>query len=220
MGRLTGIGLQFSRSRISSSVPKIVGPFAVHLVDEGDPRHAVLVGLMPDGLALGLDAFAGAEDHHAAVEHPQAPLHLGGEIDVAGRVDQVDLDVLPGEGDRGGVDRDAPLLLLGVVVGDGGALVDLAHAVAEAAVEQHPLGDGGLAGVDVGDHADVAEVVEVGGHGGIANWKLKIGNCKLEKEFMVGFEGVEVNGFGAGGTAEQSFDDPAELGHCRVSVSH
>ena len=77
-----------------------VGPFAVHLVDKRDPRHAVLVGLMPDGFALGLDAFAGAEDHHAAVEHPQAPLHLGGEIDVAGRVDQVDLDVLPGEGDR------------------------------------------------------------------------------------------------------------------------
>ena len=57
-----------------------VGPFAVHLVDEGDPRHAVLVGLVPDGFALGLDAFPGAEDHHGAVEHPQAPLHLGGEI--------------------------------------------------------------------------------------------------------------------------------------------
>ena len=27
-----------------------------------------------------------------------------------------------------------------------------------AAVEQHPLGDGGLAGVDVGDDADVADV--------------------------------------------------------------
>ena len=69
-----------------------IGPFAVHLVDEGDPRHAVLVGLVPDRLALGLDAFAGAEDHHAAVEHAQAPLDLGREIDVAGRVDQVDLE--------------------------------------------------------------------------------------------------------------------------------
>ena len=143
-----------------------VGPFAVHLVDEGDPRHAVLVGLVPDGLALGLDAFPGAEDHHGAVEHPQAPLHLGGEIDVAGRVDQVDLDVLPGEGDGGGVDRDAPFLLLGVEIGDGGALIHFAHAVAEAAVEQHAFGDGGFARVDVGNHADVAEVVEVGHESG------------------------------------------------------
>ena len=72
--------------------------------------------------------------------------------------------VLPGERDAGRVDRDAALLLLGVEVGDGGALVDLAHAVAEAAVVQHPLGDGGLAGVDVGDDADVAELFELACH--------------------------------------------------------
>ena len=92
-----------------------IGPLAVHLVDQRDPRHAVLVGLMPNRLALGLDAFAGAEHHHAAVEHAQAPLDLGGEIDVAGRVDQIDLDVLPRERDRRGVDRNAAFLLLGVV---------------------------------------------------------------------------------------------------------
>ncbi len=90
-GRLTGIGLQSSRVADFLERAEEIGPFAVHLVDEREPRHVVLVGLAPDGLALGLDAFAGAEDHHAAVEHPQAPLHLGGEIDVAGRVDQVDL---------------------------------------------------------------------------------------------------------------------------------
>ena len=74
-----------------------VGSLAIHLVDEREPRHVVLVRLAPDGLALGLDALAGAEDHHAAVEHPKAPLDLGGEVDVAGRVDQVDPDVLVGE---------------------------------------------------------------------------------------------------------------------------
>ena len=36
--------------------------------------------------------------------------------------------------------------------------------MAEPAVEQHPFGDGGLARVDVGDHADVAKVVDVDGH--------------------------------------------------------
>ena len=67
-----------------------VGPFAVHLVDERQPRHVVLVGLPPDRFALRLDAFAGAEHHHAAVQHAQAALDLGREIDVAGRIDQVD----------------------------------------------------------------------------------------------------------------------------------
>ena len=67
-----------------------VGAFAVELVDEREPRHVVLVGLPPDGFALGLDPFAGAEDDHGAVEHAQAALDLGGEVDVARRVDQVD----------------------------------------------------------------------------------------------------------------------------------
>ena len=79
----------------------------------------------------------------------------------------------------GGVDRDAPFLLLGIVIGDGGALIDLAHAVAEAAVEQHPLGDGGLAGIDVGDDADVAEVWRSVDMAGFTNL-LQIENCKLQ----------------------------------------
>ena len=69
--------------------------------------------------------------------------------------------VVPGERHAGGVDRDAALLLLGIEVGVGRALVDLAHAVAGAGVVQHPLGDGGLAGVDVGDDADVAELCKL-----------------------------------------------------------
>ena len=147
-----------------------IGPFAVHLVDKRQAGHAILVGLMPDRFALGLDAFAGAENHHSAVQDAQAALDLGREIDVAGRVDEIDLNFgagnvlgadgfhVPIEPDAGGVDGYAALLLLGIVIGYGGALIDLAHAVAEPAIEEHPLGDGGFAGIDVGDNADVAEV--------------------------------------------------------------
>ena len=49
---------------------------AVHLVDEGDARHAVLVGLPPDGLRLRLDAADGAEDGNGAIEHAQGALDL------------------------------------------------------------------------------------------------------------------------------------------------
>src|SRR5256886_1119952 len=44
---------------------------AVHLVDEGDARHAVLVGLAPDGFGLRLHAADGAEDADRAVEDAQ-----------------------------------------------------------------------------------------------------------------------------------------------------
>ena len=92
-----------------------------------------LFGLPPDGFALRLDPFAGAEHHHAAVEHAQAALDLGREIDVPRRIDQVDDDIFPRKLHARRVDRDAALCLLGIEVGVGGALVDLAHAMLGAA---------------------------------------------------------------------------------------
>src|SRR5262249_39788480 len=118
------------------------------------------------GLRLGLDALLGVEDDHGAVEDAQGPLHLGREIDVAGRVDEVDRAVAPLERDAGAVDGDAAFLLLGVVVGLGGALIDAAEAVLGAGVEEQVLGGGGLARVDVGDDADVAVAVDGDGGGG------------------------------------------------------
>ncbi len=63
---------------------------AVHLVDEGDPRDAVLVRLPPDRLGLGLHAGHGVEDRDRAVEDAQRALDLGREIHVPGSVDDID----------------------------------------------------------------------------------------------------------------------------------
>src|SRR5262249_24498363 len=60
------------------------------------------------------------------------------------------------------VDGDALGLLEGVEVGGGVALVHVADLVLGPAVVEQALGGRGLAGVDVGDDADVAEVVEHG----------------------------------------------------------
>ena len=135
-----------------------VGADDVHLVDEDQARHLVLVGLPPDGFGLGLDAFLGVEDDDGAVEHAQAALDLGGEIDVAGRVDQVDRAVAPLEGNAGAVDGDAAFLLFLVVVGVGGALIDAAELVLGAGVKEDVLGGRRLAGIDVGNDADVADL--------------------------------------------------------------
>ena len=65
-------------------------PDLVHLVHERDAGNAVLVGLAPHRLALRLDAVAAVEHRDRAVEHAQAALDLDGEVDVPGRVDDVD----------------------------------------------------------------------------------------------------------------------------------
>ena len=133
---------------------------AVHLVDVGDPRHVVLVGLAPDGLGLRLDAGHRVKQGDRAVEHAQRALHLDGEVDVPGGVDDVDPVVVPRRrGGRRG-DRDAALLLLLHPVHDGSALVDLADLVGPSGVIEDALGRRRLTGVDVRHDPYVASLVE------------------------------------------------------------
>ena len=134
---------------------------AVELVDEAHARDAVLVGLAPDGLGLRLNAGDTVEHGDRTVEHTQGTLDLDGEVDVAGRVDDVDLVVLPPAGRRGRRDRDAALLLLLHPVHRGAAIVDFADLVVDAGVEQDALGRRRLAGIDVRHDADVADASQV-----------------------------------------------------------
>ena len=128
------------------------------------PRHFVFVRLPPDRFALGFDPFAGTEHHHRAIEHPQAAFHLGREIDVPRRIEQIDRHVFPRKRDAGGVNGDAAFLLFGIAIRLRRSLVDFAHAMLRAGQKQHPLGDGCLAGIDVGDDADVAEFFQIASH--------------------------------------------------------
>src|SRR5690606_7839650 len=112
------------------------------------------------------------EDDDRAVEHPQAAVDFDGEVDVPGRVDQVDLVTLPLGGDGCALDRDPALALLFYVVGGGAALavlgvVHLDHLVLAAGVVQDAFGGGRLAGVDMGNDADVAVAADFSlpGHG-------------------------------------------------------
>ena len=133
---------------------------AVHLVDVGDARDLVLVGLAPDGLGLRLDAGDGVEQRDRAVEHAQGALDLDREVDVAGGVDDVDAVIGPLAGRRGGRDRDAALLLLRHPVHRRRALVDLAHLVGAAGVIEDALGRRRLARINVGHDPDVPGLLE------------------------------------------------------------
>ena len=84
-------------------------------------------------------------------------------------IDDVDLELAlgvvgltaPEAGGSSGLDGDTTFLLLRHEVHGGGAVVGLADLVVLTGVEQNTLGSGGLAGIDVGHDADIADVVEV-----------------------------------------------------------
>ena len=132
-----------------------VGADAVHLVDERDAGHAVLVGLPPHGLGLGLHARHRAEQGDGPIEHPKRTLDLHSEVHVPGRVYNVDAMIEPFARRSRRRDGDAPLLLLGHPVHHSSAVVHFADLVRAARVIQDALGRGGLAGIDVSHDADV-----------------------------------------------------------------
>ena len=137
-----------------------IGADLVHLVDEHDARHAVLVGLAPDGLRLRLDALIAVEHADRAVEHAQAALDLDGEVDVAGRVDDVEALVVPEGGGRGGGDGDAALLLLLHPVHGRGAVVDFADLMGLAGIVEDALRRRRLSGIDVSHDAEISIVFD------------------------------------------------------------
>ena len=160
IGSWTGTAFAPRRSIIVLHRALEVRAHAVHLVDERDARDRVLVGLAPDGLGLRLDAGDGVEERDRAVEDAQRALDLDGEVDVTGRVDDVDPVIAPRSGGRGGRDRDAALLLLLHPVHDGRALVDLADLVRATRVVEDALSRRRLTGVDVRHDPDIPGLLE------------------------------------------------------------
>ena len=77
----------------------------------------------------------------------------------AGRIEQVDLFLVPLGRGHGGGNGDLALDLLVVEIRDGGALIHPAQAAGGAAGEQQSRGQGGLSGVPVADQADIPDLV-------------------------------------------------------------
>ncbi len=136
----------------------------VHLVDEADTRHVVLIGLTPHLLGLRLDTFLAVENRDGAVEHAQRTLHLDGEVHVARGVDDVDLVLVPETRHRRRGDGDAAFLFLFHPVGGRRTIVRLTDLVVHTGVEQDSFGCRRLARINVGHDADVADLFQVGEH--------------------------------------------------------
>ena len=136
---------------------------AVDLVDEEHRLDFLLQGLSHHGLGLRHGTFHRAGEDETAVNRTHGTGHVTTEVDVAGRVDEVDQEIvaLVGVHHRctGGVDGDATSRLL---------LVEVEHAGRAGKVGGHHTGTGdevvrqrGLPVVDVSGDAEVADLWEI-----------------------------------------------------------
>ena len=137
-----------------------VGTGAIHLVDEHHPGNGIAIGLAPDGFRLGLNTAHCAEHGDHTVENAHGTLHLDGEVDVPGGVDDVDPMILPAGGDGSGGDGDATLALLSHPVGDCGTVVHLTDLVNHTGIEQNPFCRGGFARINVGSDTNISDAFQ------------------------------------------------------------
>ena len=141
-----------------SGVAVGVGGGQVDLVQHRDDVQVAVQREVKVGQGLRLDALGGVDQQHRALAGLQRARHLVGEVDVARGVDQVQHVIgffatdSPGQPHVLRLDGDAALALdvhPVQVLGTHRPLVD------DAGELQHPVGQRGLAVIDVGDDAEV-----------------------------------------------------------------
>ncbi len=144
-----------------------LGPREIDLVEDRDDLQVRVQRQEEVGEGLGLDPLGGVHHQDRPLAGRQGPGHLVGEVHVTRRVDQVQLVGRAVLGpvvhaDRVELDRDPPLPLELVGVQD---LLPHLPPVEGARPLQQPVGEGGLAVVDVGDDAEVADMIQAHGAG-------------------------------------------------------
>ena len=122
---------------------------AIDLVDEQQRRDPQPLQRAHQHARLRLHALDGREHEHRAVEHVQDALHLGDEVGVPRRVDQVDRDVADDERHDRRLDRDPAPALERQRVGLRAAGVDASDLVDDTGAEEQPLRQARLTGVDM-----------------------------------------------------------------------
>mmetsp|Transcript_17545 Transcript_17545/g.44174 ORF Transcript_17545/g.44174 Transcript_17545/m.44174 type:complete len:224 (-) Transcript_17545:1025-1696(-) len=151
----------------------------VHLVDEHDPRNLVAVSLTPDRFGLRLNTGVCVEHANCAVEHGQGAFNFDREVNVSGRIDDVEAElgfvsrvainagwvyaVLGAEPERRGRsrrDRDATLLLLLHPVHRGSAIVDFTDLVRFTGVIENAFSRGRFTSIDVSHDAEVTITIQ------------------------------------------------------------
>ena len=137
-----------------------LGAGQVDLVQDGHQLQIVLQRKVGVGQRLRFHALAGVHHQHSALAGGQTSAHFVVEVHMARRVDEVELVILPvlcrivqGNGAR--LDGDAALALQLHVIQKLGLHLALVHGLGTF---QDAVGQGGLAVVDMGDDAEIADV--------------------------------------------------------------
>ena len=134
-----------------------VGVLLVHPRHHQDTREVERIAHLPDPLRPDLDAAGSGDDDHRGIGHAQGAGGLADVFEVAGGVEEVDLDLLPISEGQAQPDAVLGLDLFWTGIGQGGPVADRAVAAAGAADEREGIDEGGLPGTAVPHDGDVPD---------------------------------------------------------------
>nr|AEW47933.1 hypothetical elongation factor G [uncultured microorganism] len=123
-------------------------------VQEQDDGNAAPFQQTPEGAGVGLDSVRGADNQDCRVQHIQRALGFAGKIGVAGRVQQGQVRMIPGQAGFLGKDCNAPVLFHGIGIQKGIPVVHPPLPPDGAGEKQHGFGQGGFAGIHMRAESD------------------------------------------------------------------
>ena len=144
-----------------------LGGRQVDLVEDDDDLVVLVDGLVDVGQCLRFDALRGVDDEQRALAGGERARHLVGEVDMAGRVDEVEHVVLAVVGavvEAHGLRLDGDAALALDVHRVEHLLLHVARLQPAGGLDQ-PVGERRLAVVDVGDDREIADVGNGSCHG-------------------------------------------------------
>ena len=125
------------------------GILQIDFVDEDERRDVIARKQAPQGFGVSLHAVVGAYNQNRVVECAQRALRLGRKIDMPRRIHEHDVGIAMVEHGLRRENRDATLALDRVCIQMRIAIVHAAALANATRVEQHGLGQRGLAGIDM-----------------------------------------------------------------------
>ena len=125
------------------------GILQIDLVDKDERRDVIARKQAPQGFGVPLHSIVGAHNQNRIVERAQRALRLGRKIDMTWCIHEHDVGIAMLEHGLRREDRNAALALDRVSVQVRIAIVHAAALANATRVEQHGLGQRGLAGIDM-----------------------------------------------------------------------
>ena len=137
----------------------VVGVFLVNLGDVDEAGHIAFFAVLPCLLKADGDAVLGGNHQNGSIGSAQCFHHGAGEIETAGGVQQIDLDILVFQRNHSRGDGNMAANLFGIIVTNGVAVGVLTDTVDGTGHVEQTLGQGGLTTAGVTQQADVANSV-------------------------------------------------------------